>query len=127
MKLKIIKNDLFNIVNRLKKLDKSYFVVFNFFRKRYEVHSKNQKGSSLCFVVDKPYLNSEVLTKAHKTSVRNSKKLLEDIISNNKKLQEKDENYLKEKSEDYLKDYIKYANKKGCDCSFDSVNKTPWV
>lgn len=127
MKLKIIKNDLFNIVSRLKKIDKSYYVVFNFCFKRYEVHSKKQKGSSLCFVVDKPYLTSEVLTKAHKTSVRNSKKILESIINNNKKLQDKSDQYLKEKSEHYLKSYIAYANKKGCDCSFKSTNKTLWV
>lgn len=127
MKLKIIKNDLFNIVSRLKKIDKNYFVVFNLTKKRYEVHSKAQKGSSLCFVVDKPYLNYEVLTKAHKTSVRNSKKLLSEIINNNKKLQEKSDLYLKEKSEHYLKNYIAYANKKGCDCNFENTNKTLWV
>lgn len=127
MKIKIIKNDLFNISDRLKKIDKNYFVVFNLTHKRYEVHSKAQKGSSLCFVVDKPYLTCEVLTKAHNTSVRNSKKLLSEIINNNKKLQEKSEEYLKEKSEFYLKNYILYADKKGCDCSFENANKTLWV
>ena len=123
----IITADLFNISNRLKKIDKNYFIIFNHVKKVYEVHYKNQSGSTFCFSVEKKYLNSEVITKAHKTNVRNAKGLLSEIFENNKKLSEKSENYLKEKSESTLKSFITYANKKGSDCSFENANKTIWV
>lgn len=122
-----IKNDLFNISKRIKKIDKNYFIVFSPRKKVYEVHYKNQKGSSLAFCVDKKYLNSEVLTKAYKTSVRNYKKLLSEIESNNLKLDKKNEEYLKQKSEYYLKSYLYYADKKGGDCKFENADNTLWV
>ena len=127
MNIKIIKNDLFNIVKRIKKIDKNYFIVFNYSYKRYEVHYKKQKGSSLCFVVDKPYLNSEVLTKAYKTSVRNYKALIKEISENNSYLQNKNDEYLKEKSKTYINNYIKYANKVNCDYNFLNADTTLWV
>lgn len=127
MKIKIIKSDLFNICNRIKKIDKNYFIVFNYSYKRFEVHYKNQKGSSLAFCVDKKYLDLDVLTKARKTSVSNIKTLIKEIDNINSLKQKKKEEYLKEKSESYLKSYLGYLNNHSKVCDFSRVDKTLWV
>ncbi|MBQ3213875.1 MAG: hypothetical protein IJB10_02575 [Clostridia bacterium] len=125
MKNLIIKNDLFGISKRLKKIDKSYFVVFNKNNKNYEVHSTNQKGSSLCFVVGK-HLNAYALIKAQKTSVRFAKSILKDIFNKNQKLYNKELEDIKNKNIDNLNNYLLYASKKCTDVSFDNANKVIW-
>ena len=68
-KLIIIKNDLFNISNRIKNIDKNYYICFNKSLKQFEVHHKKQPDTTFCFVAGKT-LNASVLTKAIKTSVK---------------------------------------------------------
>ena len=39
-----IKEDLFDIVNRLKEIDDGYFVLYDLKKCRYEVHNKKQEN-----------------------------------------------------------------------------------
>ena len=125
MKNILIKNDLFSIAKRLKQIDKSYFVVYNKTLKQYEVHSKKQKGSTLCFVVGNK-LNALALTKAHKTSVRFAKNILKNILEQNKKLEQIELNSKTEKFKQQLNDYLAYGFNKSTEVNFDRANKTIW-
>lgn len=125
MKNILIKNDLFSIAKRLRQIDKSYFVVYNKTLCQYEVHSKKQKGTTLCFVVGK-FLNAFTLTKAHKTSVRFAKNILINVLEQNQKLEQVELNNKTEKFKQQLNDYLLYASKKSTDVNFDNANKTIW-
>ncbi|MBQ9792342.1 MAG: hypothetical protein IJW32_01165 [Clostridia bacterium] len=125
MKKILINNDLFSIAKRLKKIDKSYFVVFNKTLNQYEVHSKKQKGSTLCFVVG-DRLNASALTKAYKTSVRFAKNILKNVLEQNQKLEQTELNNKTEKFKQQLTDYLQYAFNKSTSVNFDNANKTIW-
>ncbi len=65
--LRPITDDLYFIASRLKEIDPSYFVVYNLLRSRYEVHSKEQRGDTLCFVVPYKALDARTLEYAART------------------------------------------------------------
>ena len=93
---KIIKNGLFNINNRLKRIDNSYYLVFNTISNLYEVHSKKQKNT-YCFSF--PTCDYRLLKFAKETSVKNLSKVLEEIALNN----EQKELNSKKSRNDYIK------------------------
>ncbi len=95
---KIIKNNAFNIVNRLKQTDKSFYIVFNAQKNCFEVHSKKQKNS-FCFIVPYSQLDNRTLMHAQKTSVKNLTANLQEIENYNS---QQELNSKKEK-EDYIK------------------------
>ena len=125
MKYIKIKKDLFNISNRLKKIDKTYFVLFNTFTKNYEVHSLHQKGCSMCFVVGK-VLDCYALKKAIQTSVKFATKNIKDMLNQNKKLSDKEQNNLIEKSKQQLNEYLFYFQSFSKDIDYNKTNTTKW-
>ncbi len=122
----LVKNDLFNIADRLKKIDKSYFVLFNKKTKNYEIHSKAQKGSTLCVIAGKK-LNEQVIFKVENTKIKFMKKIIYDINSNNKKLEDKSSKDLQEFYGYKLEKFASWANKKNCDIDFSNLDKTIWI
>lgn len=62
-----VTDDVFFIASRLKETDPSYFVVYNLLKSRYEVHSKEQRGNTLCFVVPYDRLDARTLEYAKRT------------------------------------------------------------
>lgn len=81
-----IKSDLFNIVKRIKSINSKYFVLYNFKRKKYEVHFKRSKNT---YELTIPFdtLDARAVNLVMKTKMENQKKLLEEIEESNKKLQ----------------------------------------
>lgn len=65
--LRHITDDLYFIASRLKEIDPSYFVVYNLLKSRYEVHSKEQRGNTLCFVVPYDRLDARTIEYAKRT------------------------------------------------------------
>lgn len=62
-----ITDDVFFIASRLKEIDPTYYVVYNADKRRYEVHSDGQRGSSLCFVVPYDRLDARTIDYALRT------------------------------------------------------------
>lgn len=88
MRLSIIKKDLFNISNRLKSIDKNYFIVRNHLKKRFEIHYKREKNSlELILPFDK--LDDRTIKLVLKTKIENRQKLDEEIEKNNAMLNKK--------------------------------------
>lgn len=82
MNLIEIKNDLFDVSERLKSVDESYRLFFNVDTQRYEVYENNH-GFTRAFVVPYDELDARTISYARFTRVENSKALFEEIEENN--------------------------------------------
>ena len=83
--LLIIKGDAFFINERLKEIDKDYFIVFNLEKKKYEVHVSGQKGGSYAFTVPYDSLDERTILFARKTRIENRDKIMDEIERENEK------------------------------------------
>lgn len=84
MLIKINTDNLF-ILERLREIDKSYFIVFNTKFNRYEVHSSRQAENTFCVGLPFLTLDERVIDFVQKTRIENIEKLLDEIEKNNKK------------------------------------------
>lgn len=91
MQLIEIKNDLFDVANRLKSVDETYRLFFNVEKQRYEVYENNH-GFTLAFVVPYDELDARTIQYARFTRVENSKALFEAIENHNAKLDRQQQN-----------------------------------
>lgn len=85
-----VKNDVFDIVKRIKNIDNDYFVIFDTKRQIFELHCKNQYQNSFCLTLYES-LDERSVNKTLMTRKQNQDKLFEEITRHNKKL--KGENY----------------------------------
>lgn len=97
MEALIIKNDLFNIANRLKSIDSKYYIIRNNKKNRFEIHYKRSKNT-LELVLPYGKLDNRTINYVLKTKMENRKKLINEIESHNKKLEEERDDVIKEKT-----------------------------
>lgn len=122
-----IKHDVFNIIKKLKKIDKKYFIVYNLNSKKFEVHHKNS-ANTLQLVLPYDQLDSRTLDLVLKTSVEHQKKLLDDMEKNNQKIEQEKQNRLLDEASFKAKDMLKYAESKtGENVNFNDSYKTKWI
>ena len=81
--------DPFFICQRLKEIDRSYFVMFDLEKKNYQLHSSEQKGNSYCLTFPFDCLDARAVEHAKKTRVENEDKIIEEIDRENKRLEKK--------------------------------------
>lgn len=81
--------DPFFICQRLKEIDRSYFVMFDLEKKNYQLHSSEQKGNSYCLTFPFDCLDARAVEHARKTRVENEEKIIEEIDRENKRLEKK--------------------------------------
>ena len=97
---KIIHSDTYYIGERLKEIDESYFIVYNFEKEKFEIHSSTQSGSTYCLTVPYSVLDERTLTLVRKTQSANLDRLIDEMEKENdenKKRREKEAvNCLKE-------------------------------
>ena len=93
----IIKNDLFNIEKRLKRINKGYFIVFNEKNKVFEVHNRFLKPT---FCLRLPYdkLDARAVERVQKSEITNIGKYFEKIEEDNLKLERKAVEEMKEQT-----------------------------
>ena len=91
-----IKSDALNIVERLKEIDKSYYLVFNTIKGKYEVHSYNQQGCSYCLTCPNDALDERLCMLTKKTRRENLKDLIEEIDKENEKLDKQNQKKIME-------------------------------
>lgn len=94
--LKLIKNDLFNVVNRIKQLDNNYFVFYNTKNSCYELYYKNGFNLDLEITFSSTVLTALDYIKVCKTRIFNMEKILKQIDDANKKLESKNNALLKD-------------------------------
>lgn len=77
-----ITSDVYNISNRIKNIDRNYFIVYNTSKRCFEVHNKQQKNT---YCVTLPYktLDERTLNYTLKTRSQNLSKILISIEQQN--------------------------------------------
>lgn len=81
-----IQSDTFFISERLKEIDESYFLVFNFQKQKFEVHSSAFENT-YCLTVPYSVLDERVIDLVKKTRATNIDKLIEEMDFENEKLE----------------------------------------
>ena len=121
-----IKSDAFNIVERIKKIDKGYYAVYNTTKNRYEIHNKSQKTNTFCIVCDNG-LNFNVINKLRKTRIENMQNIIAEITAHNEKLELDQKNKVLDKASWKAREMFDYAKNKVDDCDFKDSYSTEWV
>lgn len=98
-----IQSDTFYIRERLKEIDESYFLVYNFKKEKFEVHSSALSGNTYCLTVPYPVLDERTLFLVRKTRATNVDKIIKEMEEENEK---KEKKRVKE-AVDCLKEVIK--------------------
>ena len=88
---KAIQNDTYYICERLKEIDESYFIVFNFQKSKFEIHSSSQRGNSYCLTIPYDVLDERTIDLVRKTRAVNVDRLIEELDKENEKLQKQRE------------------------------------
>ncbi len=124
MKIKIT-NDLFDIANRCKSIDKDYFIMYNTKTKLYELHAVGGINT-FCLNLGE-FLDAQALQKIYLTRVENSQQLYKMIDENNQKIEQQLNNNLDDKSRYQLKDIYSYCNNTSKQYDFNCAYQNEWV
>lgn len=79
-------SDLFGVADRLKEIDRDYFIFFSYRYRRFEVHNRAQRGSSLCLVLPYDRLDERTVRLVRRTRVKNAAGLLKEVERENAEL-----------------------------------------
>ena len=82
-----IKSDAMFVADRLKEIDKSYYLVFNTIKGKYEVHSSEQIGCSYCLTCPNEAHDERLVELTKKTRRHNLVELLREVDIQNEKLE----------------------------------------
>lgn len=82
----LIKNDMFHISERLKRINKNYYILFNQKKLRFEVHSSEQLNNSYCFLVPNNKLDKRVLDYVFYSNINNFDSIISKIDNDNAKI-----------------------------------------
>lgn len=126
MKFKKIKNDLFDIASRIKKINSGYFIVYNYKKSRFEVHNKNQPANTLSLVSPYHKLDVRLLHLVQKTSINNASKVLKEIEKTNEKITKNATDKVLDISKSKLKEIYKYAHR-GKDFCYKNAFLNDWL
>lgn len=119
----LIKNDLFDICNRIKFFDRNYFVVFDTNNKSYQVYSKcnNEKRpeyieeNKMYYVLTFPYKELDIrsIKYLYQTEIKDIDLLIENINNENKKLDKKNDKTVLNQSMIELENCLRKRSKGG--------------
>ena len=98
----MIDSDNLYIVERLKEIDESYYIIFNLDRKKFEVHSSSQKLGSYCFTIPYDRLDQRTIEYARKSRIERRDEIIKEMDKEN----EKRENRLYKDAVDQLKEVL---------------------
>lgn len=93
--LNIIENDVFNISNRVKNINKNYLIFYNTKKRRFEIHYKKGLVTCLEVVVRYPTLDYRVIVDLQKNRSFRIEKIMQEIEMHNKKIQESENENIK--------------------------------
>lgn len=102
-----IENDVFDIANRIKYIDRNYVVYFNTLKTQFEVHNLAQTDGTFCLSVPKDFLDESVLTLVQKTSSSNIDIILDQINNENQLKENAETRSILNKFNDQLEQSIK--------------------
>lgn len=83
MKIKIT-HDVYDISNRIKQIDRNYFIVFNTSKNNFEIHNSKQIGTTFCVTVPFKVIDARTLKYVFETQSKNIEKILNRMETENK-------------------------------------------
>ena len=86
-----IYSDTYYICQRLKEIDESYYIVYNFDKCKFEVHSAGQGRNTYCFTVPYNVLDERTIDYAKKTRSKNLDEIIKEIDFQNEEIQKQRE------------------------------------
>ncbi len=78
-----ITSDVYDIANRIKYIDRNYYIVYNTERNNFEIHCHGQTDGSYCLTLPYNSLDERSLNYVYKTESKNIDKILEEIKNDN--------------------------------------------
>lgn len=102
-----IENDVFDIANRIKNIDRKYVIYFNTTKNQFEVHNLSQKQDTYCLRVPYPVLDDRTLKLTRQTSGANIKIILNQIEIDNELVENAEKRSALNKFNDRLEQLIK--------------------
>lgn len=82
MKIKL-SSDVYNISNRVKNIDKDYFVLYNTSNAKFEIHNSAQIDYTYCLTLPFKELDERTLNYIYQTKSENIEKILNEIENDN--------------------------------------------
>ena len=106
-----IKNDMFDISNRLKNIDSTYFILYDKIRGKYELHSTAQVDT-YCATIPYKKLDKRAIDFALKTRRENIDRIILEMEENNKKLEMREVDNILDRAKYDLNSKLKYYENK---------------
>lgn len=97
-----INTDNYFITQRIKEIDKHYFIVFNTTSNKFEIHNERQAENTYCVGLPFIELDERTIDFVLKTQASNVEKIIEEIEKNNKKIEEKNKEKIIEELEEII-------------------------
>lgn len=82
MKVQIM-HDVYDISKRVKNIEMNYYVVYDTFKQKFEIHNSNQIGSSYCLTLPFDRLDERTLKYIRSTQSKNIDEILMKIENDN--------------------------------------------
>lgn len=82
-----VKSNVFCIPERLREIDKGYYVVFNTISQCFEVHHREQIGNTLALNIPYGELDCRTVDLVRNTRIENGRKFIEDMDRHNERLE----------------------------------------
>jgi len=108
-----VTHDLFDIVNRIRKINPAYEIFYNDRKQRLEIHANGHYE----LVVPNNTLDERVLDYARQTLVQNSHIMERDVDLHNERLKTSQKEYM-DKAAVQLQDRLAFANRTGRTVTF---------
>lgn len=78
-----IEHDVYEIANRIKDIDRDYYLIYDTSKQKFEVHNKAQLGSSYCLTIPYNELDERTLLYVRKTQSANIEEILHNLENDN--------------------------------------------
>lgn len=120
-----INSDVFNIVTRIKSLNKNYFVLFNKITNTFELHTK-ERINSFELTLPRGNLDARTISFIQKQLNRNVLQVIKEVEEHNKNLENKKNAAILEESAYKLKEIYAYAQKGTKSYEHNKSYQTNW-
>lgn len=109
----IIKDSVYEIPQRLKEYDKSFFVVFNKLSGKFEIHSTDNLFDTYCFTVPYDILDQRTIDIVMKndTNKKGAKDFIRELEEHDYKMEKKKDKELRNWAKDVAKETYPYFKK----------------
>jgi hypothetical protein len=107
-----VKSNVLKIPERLREIDKGYFVMWNTNTQQFEVHHKEHIGNTLALNIPFNELDQRTIDLVRQTRIESGRTLIEEMDRNNNKIELQSEKKLSDYIQSTAKDIHKYCSSK---------------